>query len=58
MAAISLAADFADKDYSDLFHHAVKCIIEYEKFQYADKIETGIDIRPALNVIMTRMSDW
>jgi len=41
-------ADFADKDYSDVFHHAVKCIIEYEKFQYADKIETGIDIRPGL----------
>ena len=41
-------ADFADKEYSDVFHHAVKCIIEYEKFQYADTIETGIDIQPEL----------
>ena len=41
-------ADFVDKDYSDLFHHAVKCIMEYEKFQYADNIETEIDIHPEL----------
>ena len=41
-------ADFTDKDYSDVFHHAVKCIMEYERFQYAVNIENGIYIPPKL----------
>lgn len=47
-------ADFTDKDYSDVFHHAVKCIIEYEKFQYVDNIEAGIDIQPELECYYDR----
>ena len=36
--------DFSDKDYSDAFHYAANCIVEYERFRYADTIEQGTSI--------------
>ena len=44
----SWPADFKDKDYSDAFHNAVKWIVEYEKYQYADRIDNSISIQPKL----------
>lgn len=41
-------ADFLDRSYSDAYHFAVKCILDYEKFICVDGIEDRIVVPPEL----------